>query len=139
MSQQLGLYLLALLVAVIAGAALGAALTRRTAQDRMRTADRARMEREIRRIRAGAPAAPAGPDPTLSDGQRAAIDSLARTTARADLAQGRRRANPYRPHSRAYACWALSYCDEWNQLVLPSPPPPSTRAAALPPGLEISP
>lgn len=123
MSQQLGIAALILLAAVV-GAAIGILHTRK-ARHRIRTADAAQIAREVRHIRAGQLAPAAAPDPALTLHRREAIDTAARATARADHRQGRRRANPYPRNSRAAACWALAYCDEWNQLVPPCPAPPA--------------
>jgi len=85
-----------------------------------RTTAASHVERETRRVRAGAPPAPAGPTslpPNLTPKRRGAIDREARITARQDYGNGcHSRANPYPRHSREFVCWAMAYGEAWLDL-----------------------
>jgi hypothetical protein len=79
----------------------------------MRTADSGQIERETRRVRAGARVD--GPierrlarDSVVNAAQASALDDF-RTV-------GRQRANPYPRHSRNAAYWALEYSSTWESL-----------------------
>lgn len=81
------------------------------------------------------PAAPVHQADHLSPTRRATIDSQARAAARQDFADNRhRRANPYRHHSREFACWAIAYGEAWLGFELAahpeSKPVPLARADA---------
>jgi hypothetical protein len=86
----------------------------------------ARIERETRRVRAGAPAAPQAPAANsvrnTPIGGLAVIGKAARAAARDDFQRvGRTRANPYERHSASFARWALDYASQWEELAQSSP------------------
>jgi hypothetical protein len=91
----------------------------------MRTADNEKIEREVRRVRAGCvPPRPSPPSPaplsvfpatTVQRGPGHAFRSMARAAAASDFVNvGRARANPFAKDTQDFRTWAIEYSLEWN-------------------------
>ncbi len=102
---------------LLLGLLIPALMARRAGREVMRTADAAKIEREVRRVRAGAPPPVPQPSADVIPLRHRLIEAEARNAARADFSANRhRRANPYRRHTREFACWAIAYTALWAEL-----------------------
>jgi hypothetical protein len=123
-----------LAIMLIAGAfAAYASYHVRRATRAMRTADSARMSREIRKaLLDGTPVVgDADPKPRTGDRIKAAAIEAARHDYRT---VGRARANPHAKHTKQFAAWAIEYAHEWNVLHTAGEPKGGPKASWQTPG-----
>lgn len=120
------------------------------AGDDMRTADKARIDRESRHLALQPPRASAPhPLPAAASARPRVLDIVPTAERRITIANeahaaachdfqtvGRRRANPYAMHTRLFACWALEYASKWEHLVTTHGEPIVRRPKAVPPAPE---